>query len=117
MMIAAAVNENSFDAVIPETLDNAKGILLFDVEQPLPEKTILVTDDIVKAMVEAQCEAVLCGVIYDANLFDRIADNGITRYFAAGMTVREAVPAMENYELDMVRDYFGGTGCHGHQHG
>lgn len=116
MMIAAAVNENSFDAVIPETLDRAVGILLFDAEQQLPEKSTLVTGDIVKAMVEAQCEAVLCGVIYDAALFDRIADSGITRYFAAGMTVREAVPAMENYELDMVRDYFGGTGCHDHQH-
>ena len=117
MYIAAAVNEGSLDAVIPETLDQTAGILIFDNEDANVAPRFI-TRDIVKAMTDPWCEALLCGVIYSPPLFEAIAGQGITRYNAAGMTVREAVAAMDAYELGMITDYFGGSGCpgHGHEH-
>ncbi len=117
MMIAAAVNKNSMDSLIPGTLDDAPGVLIFDAELENDPDARFVTGDIVKAMTDAWCEALLCGFIYDAELFEKIADAGITRYFAADLTVREAVEEMNAYRLGMIRDYVGGTGCHDHEHG
>ncbi len=114
MLIAAAVNENSLDALIPGTLDGAKGVLIFDAESPDDPAPRFVTGDIAREMADVWCEAVLCGFIYSPELFEAIADAGITRYFAADMTVREAVEAMNAYRLGMIRDYVGGTGCHDH---
>ncbi len=116
MMIAAAVNENSMDALIPGTLDGAAGVLIFDAELDNDPGARFVTENVAQAMAEVWCEAILCGFIYDSTLFEAIADAGITRYFAADMTVREAVEAMGRYELGMIRDYVGGTGCHDHGH-
>lgn len=120
MKIAAAVCENSMDAVIPLTLEQAVGLLIFDLngpdlDSPDPDSRF-VTENPVKAMVDEMCEALLCGVIYDGPLFEAIADAGITRYNAAGMTVREAIPAMNRYELGLIRDYVNGPGCGNHGH-
>lgn len=114
MLIAAAVNENSMDVLIPGTLDGAKGVLIFDAERENDPNARFVTKDIVREMADVWCEALLCGFIYDAALFESIADAGITRYFAADLTVREAVEEMNAYRLGMIRDYVGGTGCHEH---
>ncbi len=116
MLIAAAVNENSMDALIPGTLDGAAGVLIFDAELPNDPNARFVTENIAREMADAWCEALLCGFIYDAALFEAIADAGITRYFAADLTVREAVEEMNAYRLGMIRDYVGGTGCHDHDH-
>lgn len=117
MMIAAAVCECSFDAIIPPSLDEASGLLIFDVEQSFEETYRYVTDDFSKAIINSHCEAVLCGQIYNKKLFDKIADEGITRYNAAGMPLRQAIDAMNKYQLNYIRDYVGGTGCHEHHHG
>lgn len=112
--IAAAVMEPSMDAMIPDTLEQAKGILIFDceAEKPIPQ---FYAGQWAKAMIDTQCEALLCGFIYNAPLFEAIADAGITRYFAAGYTVREAVEAMDARQLGMIRDYVGSPG-HSHEH-
>ena len=42
-----------------------------------------------------------------------LADQGcVTRYLAAGLRAQEAIAKMEAYELDMIPDFIGGTGCH-----
>ena len=74
-------------------------------------------DTVAKAIINSHCEAVLCGQIYNKKLFDKIADEGITRYNAAGMPLRQAIDAMNKYQLNYIRDYVGGTGCHEHHHG
>ena len=112
MKIAAAVNEKSLDAVIPGTLDEAKGILILETEPSL-EIVDHVTSDYANVMWDEFCEAILCGPVHDAELFESIADKGITRYLAAGMTVKAAVKAMEDYDLPYIKDYVGGTG---HKH-
>lgn len=117
MLIAAAVNENSMDALIPGTLDGAAGVLIFDADLKNDPNARFVTENIAQEMADAWCEALLCGFICDAALFEAIADAGITRYFAADLTVREAVEEMNAYRLGMIRDYVGGTGSHTHAHG
>lgn len=114
MMIAAAVNRNDMTACIPDTFDEAKGIMLFDLETNAPPR--YVTEDLAQHIINAQCEALLCGFIYDARFFETIVQAGVTRYLAAGMTVEEAVDAMNAYQLNMIPDYAGGPGCSGHDH-
>lgn len=117
MMIAAATDKNDMAALIPDTMEKAKGVMLFDLEAGTPAQ--YVTEDLAQHIIGAQCEALLCGRIYDARFFEAIAQEGVTRYLAAGMTVEEAVKAMNAYQLDMISDYVGGPGCsdHGHTHG
>lgn len=114
MMIAAAADKNDRSALIPDTLENARGVMIFDPETDAPAR--YVTDDLARHIVDAQCEALLCGPIHDADFFETIAQAGVTRYLAAGMTVEQAVEAMEAYRLDMISDYVGGPGCSGHEY-
>ena len=59
----------------------------------------------------------LCGIIYDGEFFEEIAEWGVTRYNGAGMTVREAIDGMNHRELAIIRNYFGGPEhTHGHHH-
>ncbi len=113
MLIAVAVNENSLDAIIPDTLDLAKGLMIFDDEEVQPNVRF-VTENLVEAMVHPWCEALLCGVIHDHTLFEQIAAASITRYLAAGLTVKDAVTAMNDYQLELICDYVGGGGCSEH---
>ena len=45
---------------------------------------------------------------------EAIAGAGITRFYAANLSVRRATRKMYDNELDLVRDYVGGTGCGDH---
>lgn len=114
MMIAAATDRSDMTALIPDTFEKAKGVMLFDLESCNPPQ--YVTQDLARHIIDAQCEALLCGFIYDPQFFEAIAQAGITRYLAAGMTVEEAVKAMDAYQLTMIPDYVGGPGCSGHGH-
>lgn len=114
MMIAAATDKNDMAALIPDTMEKSKGVMLFDLETDAPPR--YVTEDLARNIIDAQCEALLCGPIHDADFFETIAQAGVTRYLAAGMTVEQAVEAMEAYRLDMISDYVGGPGCSEHDH-
>ena len=114
MMIAAAADKNDMTALIPDTMEEAKGVMLFDLETDAPPR--YVTDSLAQRIVDAQCEALLCGAIYDAGFFETVAQAGVTRYLAAGMTVEQAVEAMNAYRLELITDYVGGPGCSGHDH-
>lgn len=116
MMIAAAADRNDMTAVIPDTFEKAAGVMLFDLEADDPPR--YVTENLARHILDAQCEALLCGFIYDPQFFETIAQAGVTRYLAAEMTVEEAVRAMNAYQLTLIPDYVGGPGCsdHGHDH-
>ena len=100
-------------AVIPESMDQALGVMIFGIGEDEGATVQFVTEDVSHAIIKADCEALLCGAIYNAQIFDTIADAGVTRYMAAGMTVCDAVLAMNDYQLDMITDYVGGKGCGG----
>lgn len=112
MMIAAATDKNDMTALIPDTMEKARGVMLFDLETSEPSR--YVTEDLGKHIVDAQCEVLLCGPIHDAAFFEDLAQAGVTRYLAAGLTVERAVEAMNTYQLEMIVDYVGGPGCSGH---
>ncbi len=113
MKIAAAVVKAGGSYRIAKKLEDAKTLLI--VETDTMEICKHVKKDWVNEMAAWDCEAILCGDMYDPALFEAIAGKGITRYYAAGMSVDEAVKAMDRYELGMITDYVGGTHAQ-HQH-
>ena len=115
MMIAAALTGAAPDARIAPTYDGAACVMIADSEDLAHPR--YVTGDIPRAMREADVEVLLCGDIYDREEFERIAGYCITRYRAAGMAVPQAIRVMDRYELELIRDYVGGTGCSSHEGG
>ena len=115
MHIAVAVNENNLKAIIPETLEEAKGLLI--IETDTMEVVDWITDkDWVTEMVNYDCEALICGDMYDPPLFEAIAAACISRYNGSNYSARKATRKMMDYELELIRDYVGGTGCGSHGH-
>ena len=115
MHIAVAVNENNLKAIIPETLEEAKGLLI--IETDTMEVVDWITDkDWVAEMVNYDCEALICGDMYDPPLFEAIAAACISRYNGSNYSARKATRKMMDYELELIRDYVGGTGCGSHSH-
>lgn len=113
MHIAIAVNENSLKAIIPDTFEDAKGLLI--IETDTMDVIDYITDkDWVEEMVRYDCEALICGDMYDAHTFDAIAFAMISRYNGMGYSARKATKKMMDYELELIRDYVGGTGCGNH---
>ena len=114
MMVAIAVDEPESQAVIPAKFEDARGLMI--VETDGFEIKEYVTSGWMDKMVAWDCELVLCGEMYDAPLFESIAQKGISRYMAAGMTAKRAVGEMLDDTLELIRDYCGGPGCGGHEH-
>ena len=115
MHIAVAVNENNLKAIIPETLEEAKGLLI--IETDTMEVVDWITDkDWVAEMVNYDCEALICGDMYDPPLLEAIAAACISRYNGSNYSARKATRKMMDYELELIRDYVGGTGCGSHGH-
>lgn len=79
--------------------------------------------DLAREIVNEDCEAVICGPI-EEQPFVIIADEGCaTRYNGAGLHAMEAIEKMNDYDLSLITDFIGGTGCHsgdesncGHHH-
>ena len=109
MKAAAAVNENNLSAVIPESLESAAGIII--VETDSMQAARFAESGWAEAMGEEDVEFLLCGRMYNPELFENLAGLGISRYYAAGMTVRDALAAAMKYKLPAITDYEGGSGC------
>ena len=108
------------EPVVATDFSTAKRLQIYDVPENGGESTLLCEvardclDDEALALriVEEDCEAVLCGPIEEAP-FVILADQGcVTRYHAVGLSAAEAIAKMEQYALDMITDFIGGTGCH-----
>lgn len=69
--------------------------------------------EMANTVVSHQCEALLTGEI-DEKAFYIIADEGITRFKADGMTISQALPLMEARKLAYIRDYKGAPAGHHH---
>ena len=122
MHIAIAVNEKDLKAIIPEKFEDAKGLLIIETDTMeiidyIPGSAIRQdadSRDWVEEMVRYECEALICGDMYDAHTFDAIAFAMISRYNGMGYSARKATKKMLDYELEIIRDYVGGTGCGNH---
>ena len=115
MYIAAMTEGPGADGIVAPVFADAGYLLILEGETG--EVTASYTRgemddcDLARKIVEHDCEAVLCGPIEEAP-FIVIADEGcVTRYQASGLTAREALRRMNAYQLEMIPDFIGGTGC------
>ncbi len=115
MMIAAALSGPSPDAPVAPTYEAARCVLIADTGAL--DRGRYVTADIPRELRQAEVEVLFCGDIHSREQFEQIAGYNITRYHAAGLTAAEAVRAMDQYRLALIRDYVGGTGCASHEGG
>ena len=115
MMISAALTGASPDAPIAQTYDEAACVLIADSDDL--SRGTYVTEHIPEELRKAEVEVLLCGDIHSREEFEKIAGYSITRYHAAGMSVPDAVRAMDRYALELIRDYVGGSGCSSHEGG
>ena len=61
---------------------------------------------------DEDCEAIICGQI-KRTAFDILYKEGISRYDGSGKNATQALKALGRYELNMITDCIGGTGCVG----
>ena len=71
--------------------------------------------ELARIVLEHRCEAVITGKL-DEGAFDVLADEGVTRYLAEGMSARAALDAMEKRQLELIRNPDGSTTCSGSHH-
>ena len=114
MKVAVSASNPDFQALIQARFEDSQGVLI--VETDTMEITAYVKENAVDAILSNDCEMLLCGEIHDAAFFDKIAEYGVTRCLAAGLSVREAIEKGLRNELPLLRDYVGGTGCHSEGH-
>jgi len=62
-------------------------------------------------VVEYDCEAILCGELEVEPFAILAEENCVTRFMAAGLTAPESIQRMNDYELALLTDHIGGTGC------
>jgi len=69
-----------------------------------------------RAIIEYNCEAVITGQLGE-DAFKILADEAVTRYAGTGMTAAYALEAMENRELELIRNANGSNECESSHHG
>lgn len=115
MMISAALVGPDPNALIAESYDSAPCIMIADSDDLAEYRFI--TENVAGELWNAEVEVIFTGDFYDPEAFEKIADACVTRYRASGMTVKEAVKAMDEYRLPIITDYVGGHGCGSSEHG
>lgn len=115
--IAVAVGGNQADSYISKKLSTAKYLFIVDLEE-FAVLSIIEAEPIkrdiafAKKIVEEDCEALICGLI-NKEAFNILYLAGISRYDGTGMDVTTALKKLGRYELEMIRDHVGGSGCAG----
>ncbi|MGI5900950.1 MAG: NifB/NifX family molybdenum-iron cluster-binding protein [Desulfitobacteriia bacterium] len=113
MKIAVATEGNSLDSLVAEEFEKCSHLLVVDFEDFSFEAYENNTDQdsfamrIAKIVVDTDCEAVITGSI-EQPAFDTFVIAQVTRYNGAGIPAKEALIKMDNYELDIIRDFKGG---------
>ena len=69
-----------------------------------------------RTILEYNCEAVITGKLGE-DAFKILADEAVTRYAGTGMTAAYALEAMENRELELIRNADGSNECESSHHG
>ena len=115
MKIAIASDQPGLDGRVPELFAGSPWLLIVNADRgELLHSLSGDGSEMAREIVRWDCEGVLCGPL-EREPFVIIADEGgVTRYRAAGLTVREALARLESRSLELIRDYIGGDGCGGH---
>jgi predicted Fe-Mo cluster-binding NifX family protein len=70
--------------------------------------------EIARRIVESDCEALICGDLFNEEVFSILSDAGVTRYNGSKLTILKAIDRMMNNRLPLIKDVQGGTGCQNH---
>ncbi|MHB8072437.1 hypothetical protein E4K67_07715 [Desulfosporosinus fructosivorans] len=122
MKIAIATNGDSLKSLVAEEYENSSFLLVVETDDLSFEvyKNAGCREGselkITRKIIERGCEALICGSIEQAD-FEPITQAQVTRYYGAHYSVKDALNLMENYQLDIIREYKGGEGlAHQHDH-
>ena len=117
MKIAVATTGKQADSMIPGKLATAKHLFIVDMEKfevlKIYDAPDLKRDEaFAQYAVDEDCEAIICGQI-KRTAFDILYKEGISRYDGSGKNATQALKALGRYELNMITDCIGSTGCVG----
>ena len=119
LKVAVAASGASLDHIIPDHFAHSSCLLILDAEtdQVLDIVTGTGDDSLAQSLffsqkaVDFDCEAILCGELEQEAFAILAEQNCVTRYLASGFRVLDSIHKMNAYELPLITDYIGGTGC------
>jgi predicted Fe-Mo cluster-binding NifX family protein len=119
MYIAVAADGADFESNVSKEFKNCKYLLIIN----MPDMTIeaientdnISGDDLARKIVESKCELVITEEL-ELSEFDILADEGVTRFFGYGNSVRAAINMMSINMLKLIRTYDGSDTCGGDHH-
>ena len=121
MKISVATAGQEARSPVPGELKDAKYLFIVETDRNEVLKVLSCDADqadllCAKSTVDENCEAIICGQI-KKEAFDILYREGISRYDGAGKNVTEALKMLARYELAMITDCIGGSGCVGQKSG
>ena len=118
MLIAVAANGREAAALVSESYEESRSLLIIETDSDTIEAAYDAQDAdglfFAERTLAHDCEAVVCGTMEKPG-FEAIAANSITRYYGAGLPALEAAHAAEDNHLPLTTDHIGGSGCGSHE--
>lgn len=120
MHIAVTTTGPTLDSPLCAAFAHTPYLLIIDVDTmtctPIPHAMAPGSDEaLARTILDHCCEAVITGTLR-AGAFAILADAMVTRFRAGNLSAREALIAMENRSLDLIRNADGSTTCSGDHH-
>lgn len=118
MNLAVASTTPDMTGLVPSLFSQTEYILILEEERLFLQAAIPrhggEDTRLARAVLDWNCEAVICGPI-EWPAFEIIADEGqVTRLDGSGLRVSDAIHLYLQNQLPYIRDYIGGDGCTGH---
>ncbi|NTV91211.1 MAG: hypothetical protein HGA22_12765 [Clostridiales bacterium] len=118
MKIAITATSCSNEGIVSEAFETAPYLLIIETGD-MSAKVYQNSDEDGKAfaavIIETGCEAVITGTI-EQPAFDLLADAMVSRMKGTGFTVEKSLVLMDEYRLEFITDFNGGTGSHRREH-
>ena len=108
MLIAVTAGGKKSECV-PETYEESDSLYIIETETLSVTAQFKATEDhgmlFAEKTAEYRCEAIACGRFTEKSSFEVLADQGITRYYAAGLPILEAAAAAEQSVLPLMTEF------------
>ena len=117
MNIAITTSAPTLDSMVFPEFARTPFLLIVNVESmtctPISHACQTRSDqDLARMILEHDCEALITGKLA-GEAFRILADQHVTRYAAWDISAREALMAMEERELELIRNADGSSACSG----
>jgi len=118
MNIAITADGTQLDSIVFQEFSKTPYLLVVNVDTmtctAIPHTAVPGSDvELAKTVLEHNCEAVITGQ-FEKNAFNILADEGVTRYAASNISVRESLEQMEKRQLEFIRNIERTSSCSGH---